>query len=162
MTDLEVRPATVSQHRSAVVLLRFGNEQRRCLRRPRYRDEHSPFAGHSRSSGRRKRVPSKFFARLSHSSPDQTSLHRPARRRGTEACIDQHGAEGPGALQVLIKAPMGLPDLEGCSSFAAAEPIRAQTLGVCLVAAKRCLYRPARRRGTGRPPGLDQSSNGPP
>jgi len=26
-----------------------------------------------------------------------------------------HGADGPGALQVLIKAPIVVPDLEGCS-----------------------------------------------
>jgi hypothetical protein len=32
---------TVSQHRSAVVLLRFGNGLGRRLRRPRYRGEHS-------------------------------------------------------------------------------------------------------------------------
>ena len=30
--------------------------------------------------------------------------------RQNKACIVQHGAEGPDALQVLIKAPMVLPD----------------------------------------------------
>ena len=42
----------VSQHRSAVVLLRFGNDL----------------------EGRRKRLPSKFFARLSHRTRDTLSL----------------------------------------------------------------------------------------
>ena len=34
----------------------------------------------------------------------------------------QYGAEGPDALQVLIKAAMVLPDLGGLQSLAAAEP----------------------------------------
>ena len=33
--------------------------------------------------------------------------------RQNKACIDQHGAEGPDALQVLIKAPMVLPAYRG-------------------------------------------------
>jgi len=40
--DLESRgPECVSQHRSAVFWLRFGNEEGRRLRRPRYRGEQS-------------------------------------------------------------------------------------------------------------------------
>ena len=33
----------------------------------------------------------------------------------SKASIVQHGAEGPDALQVLVKAPMLVSDLEGCS-----------------------------------------------
>src|SRR5215475_13274852 len=32
-----------------------------------------------------------------------------------KACIDQRGAEGPDALQVLIEASLAVIDLEGCS-----------------------------------------------
>ena len=81
----------LSQHRSAVVLLRFGNDlEGRRLRRPRYRAENNPslvigedFGETSTSSveslsraapGRRKRLPSKFFARLSHRTRDTLSL----------------------------------------------------------------------------------------
>jgi hypothetical protein len=73
--DLEGGLETVSQHRSAVVLLWFGNElEGRRLRRPRYRGENSPFAGHWRKFGRRKRLPSKLFAHLSHRLRDTHSL----------------------------------------------------------------------------------------
>ena len=36
------------------------------------------------------------------------------------------GAEGPGALQVSIKAPLVLPDLEGCSPLQPRNLIKAQ------------------------------------
>src|SRR6516165_2433455 len=77
-----------------------------------------------------------------------------------KAPLGQHGAEGLDALQVPIKAPMAVSDLGGLQSLAAAEPIKAQPLAPCLFAAKQSSARPARRRGTGRPPGPDQSSNG--
>ena len=36
-----------------------------------------------------------------------------------QAPIVQHGAEGPDALHVPVKAPMVLPDLEGCGPISA-------------------------------------------
>ena len=39
-----------------------------------------------------------------------------------KASITQHGAEGPGALQVSIKASIVVFDLGGLQSLAAAEP----------------------------------------
>ena len=46
--------------------------------------------------------------------------------RQNKAWIDQHGAEGPDALQVVIKARMVLPDLEGCSPLQPRNPVKAQ------------------------------------
>src|SRR5215510_4074022 len=43
-----------------------------------------------------------------------------------KACTDQHGAEGPDALQISFNAPMVLPDLGGLRSLAAADPIKTQ------------------------------------
>ena len=83
---------TVSQHRSAVVLLRFGSDlEGRRLRRPRYQAENNPslvigedFGELSRATpGRRKRLPSKFFARLSHRTRDTLSLAAVAYKGGT-------------------------------------------------------------------------------
>ena len=39
--------------------------------------------------------------------------------RQNRALIDQHGAEGPDALQVSIKVPLVLRDLEGCGPISA-------------------------------------------
>ena len=64
-----------------------------------------------------------------------------------ETRLDQRGAEGPDALQVLIKAPMIVSDLGGLQSLAAAEPIKAQPLAPCLFAAKQSSPRPARAGG---------------
>src|SRR5262245_52760855 len=51
---------------------------------------------------------------LAAAEPNEGPTLADALLRQNEACNDQHGAEGPDALQVLIKAPMVLPDLEGC------------------------------------------------
>src|SRR5215475_13274851 len=49
-----------------------------------------------------------------------------------KACIDQRGAEGPDALQVLIEASLAVIDFGGLQSLAAAEPIKAQDLAHAL------------------------------
>jgi len=76
--------------------------------------------------------------------------------RQDKAFIVQRGAEGPDALQGLIRTSISVLDFGGLRSLAAAKPIKAPTLRA-LLAAKRSWHRPARRRGTGRPPGLDQN-----
>ena len=56
-------PESVSQHRSAVVLLRFGNElEGRRSRRPRYRGEHSPMLGIGEAPGGASASPPSFRA----------------------------------------------------------------------------------------------------
>ena len=75
-----------------------------------------------------------------------------------KASIDQHGAEGPDALQVLIKDPMILPDLGGLRSLAAAEPIKAPTLGACLVSAQTKLVSTS-QHGAERPDALQVLRN---
>ena len=49
------------------------------------------------------------------------------------APLAQPRAEGPDALQVLIKAPMVFPDFGGLQSLAAAEPTEPSTLNAYLV-----------------------------
>ena len=82
--------------------------------------------------------------------------------RQNRALIDQRGAEGPDALQVSIKVPIALNDLEGCGPSQPRNPINTRHWAHALFAAKQSSHRSARRRGTGRPPGLAQSSNGHP
>src|SRR6516164_6717954 len=77
--------------------------------------------------------------------------------RQNKALIDQRGAEGPDALQVSIKVPIALHDLEGCGPSQPRNPIKAQHWAHALFAAKQSSHRSARRRGTGRPPGPDLS-----
>jgi len=67
--------------------------------------------------------------------------------RQNKAPLGLHGAGGPDALQVPIKAPMAVSDLGGLQSLAAAEPIKAQPLAPCLFAAKQSSPRPARAGG---------------
>src|SRR5215831_10367893 len=45
--------------------------------------------------------------------------------RQNRALIDQRGAEGPDALQVSIKVPIALNDLEGCGPSQPRNPIKA-------------------------------------
>ena len=52
-------------------------------------------------------------------------------------------------------------DLGGCGPSQPREPIK-PNIGRMPCRGKQSLHRPARRRGTGRPPGLGKSSNGPP
>ena len=74
----------VSQRRSAVVLLRFGSDlEGRRLRRPRYQAENNPSLVIGEAPGRRKRLRSKFFARLSHRTRDTLSLAAVAYKGGT-------------------------------------------------------------------------------
>src|SRR5215472_8968101 len=81
--------------------------------------------------------------------------------RQNKALIDQRGAEGPDALQVSIKVPIALHDLEGCGPSQPRNPIKTRHWAHALFAAKQSSHRSARRRGTGRPPGLDQGSISP-
>jgi len=48
--------------------------------------------------------------------------------RPKKAPIGQYGAEGPDALQALIKAPIVVSDLGGLRSLAAAEPMFIRSL----------------------------------
>src|SRR5215831_4579237 len=50
-------------------------------------------------------------------------------------------------------------DSGGLQRIAAAEPNKDPTLAACLPTARLILHRPARRRGTGRPPGLRRNQN---
>src|SRR5215475_10223026 len=58
--------------------------------------------------------------------PNECPTLGPCLVAANEAWIDQHGAEGPDALQVLIKAPMVLRDLEGCGPSQPRNPMKAQ------------------------------------
>ena len=68
--------------------------------------------------------------------------------RPDKASVVRRSAEGPGALQHLIKASIVVPDLEAAVP-AAAEPKKDPTVETYLVPTGQSFCRPARRKGTG-------------
>src|SRR6516164_736167 len=92
----------------------------------------------STSTAPRDRTPSRSCSRLQWSSLTwRTAVPRsrglqgrpnigPCLADANKARIDQHGAAGPDALEVLLKAPMVLPDLEGCGPSQPQNPRKAR------------------------------------